>query len=47
MPATGCSVRRITSGARMADNKTQPTKASVTEFIKAIDDPQKRADART
>ena len=30
----------------MADNKTQPTKASVTEFIKAIDDPQKRADAR-
>ena len=30
----------------MADNKTQPTKVSVTEFIKAIDDPQKRADAR-
>ena len=30
----------------MADNNTQPTKASVTEFIKAIDDPQKRADAR-
>lgn len=30
----------------MAENKTQPTKSSVTEFIKAIDDPQKRADAR-
>jgi hypothetical protein len=30
----------------MAENKTQPTKVSVTEFIKAIDDPQKRADAR-
>ena len=30
----------------MAENKTQPTKLSVTEFIKAIDDPQKRADAR-
>jgi hypothetical protein len=30
----------------MADNKTQPTKASVTDFINAIDDPQRRADAR-
>lgn len=30
----------------MADNKTQPTKASVTEFINEIDDREKRADAR-
>ena len=30
----------------MAENKTQPTKASVTDFIKAVEDPQKRADAR-
>ena len=30
----------------MAENKTQPTKASVTAFINAIDDPEKRADAR-
>ena len=30
----------------MAENKTQPTKASVTEFINAIDDKEKRADAR-
>lgn len=30
----------------MADNKTQPTNASVTEFVNAIDDREKRADAR-
>lgn len=30
----------------MAENKTQATKASVTEFIKAIDDPARRADVR-
>ena len=30
----------------MAENKTKPTTASVTAFVKAIDDPQKRADAR-
>ena len=30
----------------MAENKTKPTQASVTAFINAIDDPQKRADAR-
>ena len=30
----------------MAENKTQPTKASVTAFINAIDNPEKRADAR-
>jgi len=30
----------------MAENKTKATKASVTEFIKAIDDRQMRADAR-
>ena len=31
----------------MAELKTRPTKASVTEFIKGIDDKQKRADARS
>jgi hypothetical protein len=31
----------------MAENKTQPTTASVGEFLNSIDDPQKRADART
>ena len=30
----------------MAENKTKPTRASVAAFINAIDDPQKRADAR-
>ena len=30
----------------MAENKTRATKASVTEFIKAIDDPVRRADVR-
>lgn len=30
----------------MADNKTQPTKASVTEFMNAIGDRQMRADAK-
>ena len=30
----------------MAELKTRPNQASVTEFIAAIDDPQKRADAR-
>ena len=30
----------------MAENKTQPTKASVTEFVNSIEDPQQRADAR-
>ena len=30
----------------MADNKTKVTSASVTEFIKSIDDKQKRGDAR-
>ena len=30
----------------MAENKTKATKASVTEFMNSIDDPQKRADAR-
>ena len=31
----------------MADNKTKPTKLSVTAFINGIDDQQKRTDART
>lgn len=30
----------------MAENKTQPTTASVTDFIGSIDDREKRADAR-
>ncbi len=30
----------------MAENKTRATKASVTEFIKAIDDPVRRAEVR-
>ena len=30
----------------MAELKTKPTQISVSEFIKAIDDPQKRADAK-
>ncbi|MCG8371098.1 MAG: DUF1801 domain-containing protein [Proteobacteria bacterium] len=30
----------------MAGNKTQPTKASVTEFLNSVEDRQQRADAR-
>jgi hypothetical protein len=30
----------------MAENKTKPTKASVSSFLDSIDDPQKKADAR-
>jgi hypothetical protein len=30
----------------VAENKTKPTQASVSEFINSIDDPQKRADVR-
>jgi hypothetical protein len=30
----------------MADNKTKPTEVSVTEFIGAVEDPVKRADAK-
>lgn len=30
----------------MAENKTKPTSASVSEFVRAIDDPRMRADAR-
>jgi hypothetical protein len=30
----------------MAENKTQPTGASVTAFVKSIDDPRRRADVR-
>jgi hypothetical protein len=30
----------------MAENKTKPTKASVTAFIKSIEDPERRADVR-
>ena len=31
----------------MAENKTRPTKASVSAFLPSIDDPQKRRDAKT
>ena len=31
----------------MADPKTIPTKASVTEFLKAVENPQRRADCQT
>jgi hypothetical protein len=31
----------------MAENKTKPTSASVDDFIAAIDNPRRRADART
>jgi hypothetical protein len=31
----------------MADNKTKPTKLSVTAFINALTDPTRRADAKT
>jgi hypothetical protein len=30
----------------MAENKTKPTSASVSAFVKSIEDPQQRADAR-
>jgi len=46
MRVTACSVRPTTSGGRVAGNKTKPTKSSVMAFINAIEDPQKRADAR-
>ena len=46
MPAIDSSVRRTISGTRMAENKTQPTKVSVTDFINSIDDREKRSDAR-
>ena len=46
MRAIACSVRRTNGVQVMAENKTKPTRASVTEFMNSIDDPQKRADAR-
>jgi hypothetical protein len=46
MRAIACSVRRTNAVQVVAENKTKPTRASVTEFINSIDDPQKRADAR-
>ncbi|MEJ2256681.1 MAG: DUF1801 domain-containing protein [Woeseiaceae bacterium] len=30
----------------MAENKTRPTRASVTDFLKSVDDPRRRVDAR-
>ena len=46
MPVIVCLVRCNVNGTDVADNRTQPAKASVTEFINAIDDREKRADAR-
>ena len=34
-------------GYRMAENKTKPTKLSVTAFVNALTDPTRRADAKT
>ena len=45
MPETVCSGPRTKSGY-MAENKTKPTKVSVTAFIKSIEDEQMRRDAR-
>ena len=44
MPVTGYSVRHTISA--MAQNKTTPGKASVTAFIKGIEDPQMRCDTK-
>ncbi len=49
------ALRWLTSGLRhhlarkfkMAENKTKPTSASVDDFIAAIDNPRRRADAQT
>jgi hypothetical protein len=30
----------------VAENKTRPTRASVTDFLKSVDDPRRRVDAR-
>ena len=48
MPVTGCSARHTERNTEriMAANKTKPNKASVTDFINGIDDPEKRRDAR-
>ena len=43
MPGIAFSARRTDA---MADNKTRPTTASVTEFVNAIDDSRMRADAK-
>ena len=45
MLATGCLVLRILSND-MAENKTQPTRQSVTAFINAVEDRQKRSDCK-
>ena len=37
---------RLTRESQMAENKTEPTKLSVTAFINSIDDKQKRADVK-
>ena len=45
MPGTACS-EPCTRKIIMAENKTKPTKLSVTAFMKGIDDPGMRSDAR-
>ena len=46
MRATDCSVLLTSKECSVAENKTKATTASVTKFIKSIDDTQMRADAR-
>jgi hypothetical protein len=46
MQETVCSVRLTNLEQTMAENKTKATKASVTEFIKSIENTQMRADVR-
>jgi len=46
MRATDCSVLLTSRACGVAENKTKATTASVTEFIKSIDDKQMRADVR-
>lgn len=45
MPAIVCSARH-TRQYDMAENKTKPTKASVTAFINGIEDKQRRSDVK-
>ena len=46
MQVIACSGPPSTREKRMAENKTNKTGASVTEFLRSIDNPQMRADAR-
>ena len=46
MPVIACLEPPSTRGNCMAENKTKKTKASVTDFLKSIENPQMRADAK-